>query len=50
MRFSLNTLLKFRQATLMMLAAIEDMLLEGYGWTPRAHSRQSFDNRDTIDA
>jgi hypothetical protein len=50
MRFSQNTLIRLRQAALALVAAIEAALLEGYGWTPRGHSKQAIDNRDRLDA
>ncbi len=50
MRLSLQTLLLLRRAALAFIAALEAAALEGYGWTPRGHSRQQIDEYVTLDA
>lgn len=50
MRLSLNTLLILRRAALALIAAIDAAALEGYGWTPRGHNKQTIDRSATLEA
>lgn len=42
-RLSLQTLIKLRGALLCLVAAVDAVLLEAYGYTPRGASRQTVD-------
>jgi hypothetical protein len=50
MRLSLQTILLLRRAALAFVAALEAAALEGYGWTPRGHSKHEVDISAILDA